>query len=183
MAHSFLEIAEILEQVVPLEQPGDNLILRKKYVIHFLYAIVFELCIKIIYEKEKGCEAPYNHDILCLYRKLSPASQEKISNFHNTQVSTAKELISLLNSQKNHSGQAPNLKVKLPKSLEESLEINKLTMRDFKYDGQLNEKSSILCSLMSTKDRIIALPPSTRYNIVFPKSLLEYAISLESLVS
>ena len=141
--------------------------------------MVFELSIKIIYEIEQGKKAPYHHNILCLYKKLSPAVQQKISDLYDVQVSNMKKVISECNGRRNRGGKIVNLKPDL-QTLEDALEINQQTVKNFKYDGGFNGKSSVFCSTMWTNDRIMLLPNLLAEAIVFPKDLLDYAISLKN---
>ena len=190
MAQSFLDSAIFLEKTqdfLPADlfnSPEDARAkfdnpLPRKVVIHFSYAVVFELSIKIIWEIEQGKEAPHHHNISLLYKKLSPVSKQKISDLYAVQVSNMKKLISECNGRKNRSGQIVNLNPDF-QSLQEALEVNQQTVKNFKYDGQFKEKSSVLCSIMWTDDLIYVLPKLISDAIVFPKCLLEYAISLKS---
>ena len=140
--------------------------------------MVFELSIKIIWEIEKGKAPPYHHNILCLYRQLSQASQQKISDMYDDQVFNMEKLISECNRRRNKGGEIVNLKVDL-QSLEDALEVNEQIVKNFKYDGQLNEKSSVLCSIMWAGDTMWILPRSIANAVIFPKTLLRYAISLQ----
>lgn len=188
MAQSFLDTAQLHELTQncvigsspeEAEEKKDDTALGKKLVTHFLYAMVFELSIKIIYEIEQGKEAPRHHKILCLYKDLSDKSQQKIADLYDIQVSNMKKVISQYNGGRNRGGKIVNLKLDL-QTLEDALEVNEQTVTHFKYDGKINGKSSVLCSTMWTKDRIYVLPQLIADAIVFPKALLEYAISLKS---
>ena len=188
MAQSFLDTAQ-LHELTPnfvigsspeeAKAKRDDTVLGKKLVTHFLYAMVFEISIKIIYEIEQGKEAPYHHNILRLYKKLSPASQQKISHLYDVQVSNIKDIISKCNGSRNRAGQIVNIKLDL-QTLEDALEVNEQTVINFKYDGKIKGKSSALCSTMWTDKRIMIIPNLFAEAIVFPKTLLEYAISLKS---
>ena len=150
-----------------------------KYVTHFLYAMVFELSIKIIWEIEQGEEPPYQHNILRLYKQLSQASQQEISDLYDAQVSNMERLISELNGRRNRGGEIVNLNPDL-QSLEDALEVNEQIVKNFKYDGRLNGNCSVLCSIMWVGDTQWMLPQSTANAVIFPKALLRYAISLLS---
>lgn len=188
MAKSFLDSATlhdmtpknvvIARSLEEAQAKSDDTALGRKFVTHFLYAMVFELSIKIIWEIEQGKSAPHHHNILCLYRELSPSSQQKISDLYDIQVSNMKQVISKCNGRRNRGGQIVNLKIDL-QSLENALEVNEPTVKNFKYDGQINGKSSVLCSTMWTDNRIMILPQLIANAIIFPKALLEYAISLQ----
>ena len=191
MAQSFLDSAIFHEKtlnIVPgdmadsledAESKLDDIILRRKVVAHFAYAMVFELSIKIILEIEQGKNAPFHHNILRLYRELSQTSQQKISDMYDTQAANMKKLISECNGRRNRGGQIVNLNLDM-QSLEDALKANEQTVKNFKYDGQFSGKSSVLCSIMWTGDLIYTLPRAVANAIIFPKALLEYAISLKN---
>lgn len=192
MAQSFLDSANLNERTrtFPIEFNSTEVNSREKVqakledtkrnikiVTHFLYAMVFELSIKIIWEIEQGKESPYHHNTLQLYRQLSQASRQKISDMYDLQISNMEKLISECNGKRNRTGEIVNLKMDL-QSLEDALEVNEQIVKNFKYDGQLNGKSSVLCSIMWADDTMWILPQSIANTIIFPKALLEYAISL-----
>lgn len=190
MAKSFLDSAIFHEKtlhIVPAdmaeskeeaESKLSDIRLKRKLVTHFLYAVVFELSIKIILEIEQGTSAPHHHNIFCLYKKLSKESRQKISTLYDRQVTNMQKLILECNRSQNRAGQIVNFNHPL-QSLEDALKANEQTVKNFKYDGKFNGKSSALCSVMWTDDQIWALPRSRADAITFPKALLEYAISLE----
>ena len=181
MARSFLDVAAFLEKSPnfargeSLEEAHSSLShapLRKKYVIHFQYAIVFELSIKIIWEIEQGKNAPHSHNILRLYKELSLPLQQKISDMYDSQVSNMKKLISQI-------PELANLNLNL-QSLEDALEVNEDIIKNFKYDGKISGKSSAFCSIVWTDNYIDVLPQAIAEIIIFPKALFDYAISLNN---
>lgn len=157
----------------------SDIVFRRKLVTHFLYAIVFELSIKIIWEIEQGKEAPYHHNIWELYDALSQPSQQKISDMYDIQVSHITNLITQCKGQIDSEGGIVDITLDL-QSLEDALQANEQTVKNFKYDGRFNGKSSVLCSLMWDDKEIHVLPKAIADAITFPKSLLEYAISLKN---
>ena len=185
MAKSFLDSAQLLErttnQIIASSQEeaelkADDTRFRRKMTAHFLYAVVFELCIKIIWEIENNKPPKTNHDILSRYRELSPDSRGAIFDIYDTQVRNIKHIISLANGQVDSKGNIVNLRIKL-QSLEDALKSNEETVKNFKYDGRLDGKSSALCSVMWDDDEIFILPEPKI--VVFPQFLLKYAISLK----
>ena len=188
MAQSFLETATFHEETLdfvhvdtvnsPLQEKVD-IKKRRKIVTHFLYAMVFELSIKIIYEIEQAEEAPHHHNIWCLYKKLSPESKKWIADKYETQVSNMENLIARLNELKDDQGRIWDLNPDM-QLLEDALKANEQTVINFKYDGQFNGKSSALGSIMWHNGQLAILPKTTENEICFPKVLLEYAISLKS---
>ena len=185
MAQSFLESAQILERTLnqifaksqeEAESKVEDIRYRRKMTVHFLYAIVFELCIKIIWEIEHNEPPKPNHDILSRYTELSKKSRKAISEMYDNQVKITENIISRSNSGvTDNYGDTVNLCIEL-QSLQDALKSNPQTMRDFKYDGKLTQKSSAFGSIMWSKDRKYLL--SDPNFIVFPEQLLAYAISL-----
>ena len=178
MAQSFLDVAAFLEMApnfargASVEEAQAGLVygpLRKKSVIHFLYSIVFEISIKIIWEVEQGGNSPHHHNILRLYQELSPASHQKISDMYDSQVSNMKKLISELT---NYNW---NLQ-----SLEDALRVNEKVIKNFKYDGEISGKSSVFSSMLWADGEILTTPQVVAELIIFPKTLFNYAISLKN---
>lgn len=186
MALSFMDTANLIEMtrdsVKPESTEEDKLKaeypeLQRKHVAHFLYAMIFEISIKVIYGIEKNKVAPYNHKILDLYKQLSQGAKQAIRSFYDTQVShTNTRLPEFFSGKKAESGNTINIKLA---NLEEALELNEKVIRDFKYNAQLKGKSSAFGSLIWDEELqrqwTIPIPDL----VIFPKSLLEYAISLK----
>ena len=185
MAQGFLDSAQLLErtlnQVVAKSQEEaeskvEDTRYTRKMTAHFLYAVVFELCIKIIWEIEHNASPKPNHDILSRYRELSKESRQAISDMYDTQVKNTENTISHSNSGvRDNKGDVVNLCIQL-QSLQDALKSNPQTMKDFKYEGRLTGKSSAFGSIMWSTDRVYILPNPEF--IVFPEQLLTYAISL-----
>lgn len=178
MAKSFLDSAKLLERTTnaviadsqeEAKAKVDDTRYDRKMTAHFLYSIVFELCIKIIWEIEHGKPPKLNHDIFSLYEELSLKSKQDISKMYDTQLTNINHIISLSKGK---------LSVILPvQTLQDALKVNAEIMRDFKYDGKLTGKSSALGSIVWTSDRIYTLPKPEL--IVFMDLLLDYTISLK----
>ena len=187
MAKTFLESVQFLEGTLnqifaksqeEAESKADDTRYTRKMTAHFLYAIVFELCIKIIWEIEHNEPPKPNHDILSRYTELSKESRQAISDMYDNQVKITQNIISRSNSGvTDNYGETVSLCIEL-QSLEDTLKSNPETMRDFKYDGKLTQKSSAFGSIMWSKDRKYIL--SDPNFIVFPEQLLTYAISLNT---
>lgn len=192
MAKSFLHSAGVLERIPKAillnEQEKQELsqeeihlkeedaLCRKKYTVHFLYATVIELSIKIIWAILKNKIAPHKHNILSLYEEFPEEQQQEIKRLYDLQIPNAKYIISQAKGQIDSLGGIVDIRLNL-QSLEDTLKSNQQTMTDFKYDGQFNGKSSALCSIMWDDDEVMLLP--TPKLTIFPKLLLEYAISLK----
>lgn len=185
MARGFLDSAQLLERTLghviagsqdEAESKVDDTRFGRKTTAHFLYAVVFELCIKIIWEIEYNRPPKPNHDILSRYRELSKESRQAISDMYDTQLKNTENTISRANSGViDNKGDVVNLCIQL-QSLQDALKSNPQTMRDFKYDGKFTGKSSAFGSIMWSND-IIYILPNPEF-IVFPEHLLTYAISL-----
>ncbi len=183
MAQGFLDSAQLLERTLnqviaksqeEAESKVDDTKYTRKITTHFLYAVVFELCIKIIWEIEHNASPKPNHDILSRYNELSKESRQVISDMYDTQVKNTENTISRSNSGvRDNKGDVVNLQ-----SLQDALKSNPQTMRDFKYEGRLTGKSSAFGSIMWSTDRVYILPNPEF--IVFPEHLLRYAISLNT---
>ena len=192
MAKNFLHTAGVLERIPKaillteqeerelsqeeIHLKKEDALCRKKYVLHFLYATVIELSIKVIWGCEKNKIAPYSHEILSLYDALSDEPLLQISNMYKLQVTNTEHLISHANGVTDSLGGIVDLRPNL-QLLEDALKSNSQTMTDFKYDGQFKGKSSALSSIIWHDNEIHLLP--TPKLTVFPKLLLEYATSLK----
>ena len=99
MAESFMNSARILEGPLSairtdsqdtIQEQMDKQHIHKKMVSYFLYALVFELSIKVIWEAEKGKKCRPTHNILNLYEELSYETQSQISRLYDKQASILK---------------------------------------------------------------------------------------------
>ena len=177
IAESFMETAKFLDKTLrkfviggsseTVEARRDTQLIRGKAVCHFLYAVVFEIAIKIIWEIDKGEECRKTHDILCLYNELSREKQLRIKNLYDNQVSLLKV--------EGRKGDGRSIRVDSLvnlQSLEDALESNSDTMTDFKYDGKFRGKSSAIGGIIWTSETVWVLPE--RF-VIFPIQLLDYA--------
>ena len=177
IAETFLDTAEFLEMapfIATVGESAENIENRKdkqrwqrKGVCHFLYAIVFELAIKIIWESDKGEKCRQTHDILSLYTELSNEKQAKIQELYDRQLSIIKA----------QEGESQGKKIHVKdltgfQSLNEALKANKETVRDFKYDGKFRGKSSAIGGVIWNNQTVWIFPE--RF-VIFPKELLKYA--------
>lgn len=172
MAEAFLRSADVLELVYLNVPPSmDDQILERKKVCHFLYAVIFELAIKIIWEVEKGTPCKRSHQILQLYNDLSARSQAIIKQMYGHQQLSLRRI----------AGTQHGLPMLLDdiadfQSLEEALASNADTITNFKYHGNFKSqsKSSAIGSTIWNESRIYACPPGPDF-LVFPKQLINYA--------
>ena len=178
MAETFMESADFLEQPLyyavrgdseeEIETRTDKQRIQKKKMCHFLYAVVFELAIKIIWEIEKGGKCRPTHNILELYKELSCEKQSQIRDLYDMQAA-------IIRTQEGRQRTGNRVSVNnLTKfqSLEEALEANYDTVTDFKYDGLFQGKSSVIGGVIWNSERIWVFP---KRFVVFPKDLLKYA--------
>ena len=179
-AKTFLETVMLLERCpYPVEVGGsqeeiqervDELRWHKKKVCHFLYAIIFELAIKIIWEVENGEECKHHHHILEFYTELSCEKQSKIRELYNVQAS----LIRTQEGEQRTGNFVHINDLTEYQSLEEALKANSTTVMDFKYDGLYRGKSSVIGGVIwnNETDLIVIFPEEF---IIFPKELQKYA--------
>ena len=177
IAESFMETAKFLDTTMDRLLVGGSLEtiearrnrqrFQGKTVSHFLYAVVFELAIKMIWAIDNGKECGKTHDILTLYKEFSTEKQLLIKNLYDSQLS-------VLNvegtGQDGSSIRVENL-VDF-QTLEEALESNKDTMTNFKYDGKFRGKSSAIDGVIWKGETVWIMPE--RF-VVFPEELLAYA--------
>ena len=179
IAESFMETAELLDLIAgkvaiekSLEAAKARIVNQRnqaKTVCHFLYAVVFELAIKIIWaiDKEEDCRP--THDIFCLFKELSQEKQSQIKQLYDEQMSVIKENIKGTK-EDGSSFRAEDLADF--RSLEEALQYNRDTMTNFKYDGQFRGKSGAISGVIWNTELHWILP--ARF-VIFPKQLLAYA--------
>ena len=108
MARWFLDSAQLLERTTnqiiagsqeEAEAKVDDTRYGRKMTAHFLYSVVFELCIKVIWEIEHNKPPIPNHDIFSRYTELSKKMKQAISDIYDTQVTNIKHIISQANGQ------------------------------------------------------------------------------------
>ena len=182
-AKTFIETAMILETCpIPMEigksqediqKRADEITWHKKKACHFLYAVIFELAIKIIWEVENGEECEHHHRLLEFYMGLSCEKQSRIKELYDRQSS-------LIRTQEGRQRTGNLVRVNdltEYQSLEEALEANATTVRDFKYDGLYRGKSSVISGVIwNNETDFLGMLPE-RF-IIFPKELLKYATEI-----
>ena len=149
-AEAFLNIANYLASRPPyLVEDGateeewqaaiDRQILSRGITCHLLYTIVFEIVVKVIWELDNQKECPFIHNLVKLYSELSPDSQQEIVALYDF---AAKALAESGGTRDDGTRVQIGRLVRL-QSLDEALEANEDTMKNFKYDLQFKGKSSI----------------------------------------
>ena len=180
IAESFMKTARFLDATVgkvviaKSEEAVKARINEQRYqgktVCHFLYAVVFELAIKIIWAIDKGEDCRPTHNIFSLYKEHSLDKQSQIKDLYDEQVSVLKRNLEG-RKEDGSSFRAENLADF--RSLEEALKSNKDTMTNFKYDGKFRGKNScIISGVIWNSEEILVLP--ARF-VIFPIRLLAYA--------
>ena len=177
MAEAFLETAMLIEGPYLLESNSreevdaraSKLRWQKKKVCHFLYAMVFELAIKIMWEVENSRESEHIHNILQIYKELSRKKRSKIRQLYDTQVSEIT----------NQVGQRNGARIRVEdltefQSLKQALKANYATVTAFKYHGLYKGKSSVIGGVIWNEDveQIYIFPE--RF-VIFPKEIVKYA--------
>ena len=177
MAEAFLETAMLIEGPYLLESNSreevdaraSKLRWQKKKVCHFLYAMVFELAIKIMWEVENSRESEHIHNILQIYKELSRKKRSKIRQLYDTQVSEIT----------NQVGQRNGARIRVEdltefQSLKQALKANYATVIAFKYHGLYKGKSSVIGGVIWNEDveQIYIFPE--RF-VIFPKEIVKYA--------
>ena len=179
-AEYFLETAKYLESDPPIAVPlgtsptaaaeiEDRQIWSNRITCHMLYAIVFEISIKIIWELDNNEECRFTHNISELFEELSYDSRRCLGNIFDVK-STA--LAQLQGTDKRGNPVRIGDLVEL-QSLREALKANEDVMKNFKYETRYNGKSSIMGNAIWSDERVWTLPSS---NDNFAESLFRYTV-------
>lgn len=171
MAEAFMAAAESLEETPLLKVSGgsakDQQRYQRKQVCYFLYAIIFELSIKIMWEIERGEKCRHTHKIVEIYRELSCEKQLHIKSLYNNQATIIRTMKKQPEKTEIRNHNSINFQ-----SLDEALESNEDTMINFKYNGIFQGKSSLIGGVIWNNEDSWILP---HVSVVFPKELLQYA--------
>ena len=164
-AEYFLETAKYLDSDPPVEVPLDSSPTEVEEIkdkqrwssgitCHMLYAIVFEISIKIIWELDNNNECRFTHNISELFDELSYDSQQCLGNIFD-EKSTA--IAQLQGTDKRGNPVRIGDLVEL-QSLREALEANEDVMKNFKYETRYNGKSSVMGSVIWSDELVWILP-------------------------
>ena len=154
-----------------IEEIKDNYRLSRKHVAYLLNAIVFEIAIKVIWELDKNKECRFTHDICALNGELSGDSQRELKEIYEEKTSMLAEL----KGTDNNGRQTKLADVVKFQSLREALLANEDTMKNFKYDGVFDGKSSSMGSVIWNKDTLWTLPPLNQERL--PEALYHYSMN------
>ena len=162
-AEAYLEIAKYLDSNPPIERVKGGVKAQKeardrhrilsKVVCHFLYAIVLEITIKIMWELTNNRECKHTHNICKLYEEIDEKDQEKIRKFFDEKVSELDGLEGKMGSKKIKLGDLVEFA-----SLEEALKSNEDTMKNFKYDNKFEGKTNVISSTIWNDETLWTLP-------------------------
>ena len=145
--------------------------LSRGMIAHLDYAIVLELVIKVIWELDNKRPCEHTHNIYKLYGELSEKSKRQIETIYDNNA------VILANQEgKDKQGNTIRLGdlVSL-QTLQEGLQANEETMKDYKYDGRLRGKSSALGSVIWDENiDLLWVLPALQFKRV-PEALCEYA--------
>ena len=124
------------------------------FTSHMLYAIVFELSIKVIWELDHNEDCRFTHNIGALYNELAPVSKDRIREIFGEKLTA---LAGLQGTNRKGERVIIGELVEL-QSLRDALEANEDTMKNFKYDTKFRGKSSVLGSMIWTDELYYVLP-------------------------
>ena len=142
----------------------------RKNVSHMLNAIVLEIAIKVTWELDNDKECRHTHNISKLYNELGEESRRELKRIYDEKFATISGLQGT-----NKNGQTVRIGdlVQL-QSLQDALVANEDTMKNFKYDGDFNGKSSAMGSVIWSKDLLWIIPPLGHERI--PEALYRYTM-------
>ena len=154
-----------------IQEAKDQHRLSRKNVAHMLNAIVLEIAVKVIWELDNNEDCRYTHNIRSLYEELSEKSRLELSNIYD-------EKLAILSGLEGTSKGGERIRigdlVQL-QSFQDALVANEDTMKNFKYDGDFNGKSSAMGSVIWSKETLWTIPPLNYRRI--PEALYHYTMS------
>ncbi|MYB76217.1 MAG: hypothetical protein F4X83_03795 [Chloroflexi bacterium] len=140
----------------------------RTYVSHILNSIVFEIVIKALWELDNGGECRFTHDIACLYSELSKKTQEDLRKIYDDKVS---DLASIEGTDQQGKRVRIGGLVQF-QTLQEALEANEETIKNFKYDPTFKGNSSAMGNVIWDDKLFWVLPAQTRQRL--PEALFQY---------
>ena len=154
-----------------IEDAKDKARLSRKHISHMLNAIIFEITIKVLWELDNHTECSYTHKIRALYGELSEKSRREVKEIYDTKSA---ELAKLEGTRKNKERIMVGDLVEF-QSLEDALIGNEDTMKNFKYDGVFNGKSSAMGSIIWNEHLLYVMPSLDHMRL--PETLYHYTMS------
>lgn len=138
-----------------IQETKDTHRLSRKHVSHMLNAVVLEIAIKVLWELDNDNKCRHTHDINTLYEELNEKSRRELKNIYNEKLAVLAGLKGT-----NKEGQEIRIDDLVHfQSLKDALIANEDTMKNFKYDGDFNGKSSAMGSLIWNEEVFWTMPP------------------------
>ena len=151
-----------------VEEAKVRHMLSRKNIAHMLNAVVLEISIKVIWELDNGQECRYTHNIDALYGELKENSRREIRVIYDEKLALLAGLEGTgKTGQRRRVGDLVQLQ-----SLKEALVANEDTMKNFKYDGEFNGKSSAMGSVIWEGNRLWTVPRLGHMR--FPEAIFRY---------
>ena len=179
-AEHFLETAKYLDSDPPVAVPFDSsptaieeIKDRQRWssgiTCHMLYAIVFEISIKIIWELDNNEECRFTHDIGELFDELGYDSQQRLGKIFDEKSTTLAQLQGT-NKRGNPVRVGDLVEIQ---SLRDALKANEDVMKNFKYETRYNGKSSVMGSVIWSDELVWILP---QIGERLPEALYRYVV-------
>ena len=180
---SSMEVAKYLDESpqhlipVPLtasdaeiEEARHKARLSRKHISHMLNAIVLEIAIKVLWELDNKKESRHTHDIGSLYKELNRKSRQQVRRIYDGKSAALAGIEAT-----NKAGERARLgDIAQLQSLEEALQANEETMKNFKYDGEFKGKSSAMGSVIWDKETLWTMPRLDQ--VRFPEAVYRYTM-------
>lgn len=148
-----LEIENVPGGFTAQKEAKDRHVFHSKQVCHMLYAIVFEISIKVIWDLDHNKACKFTHNVSKLFLELAGESQEKIREIYDEHVSSMAGLAVTMGGEQKRLGEIVQFS-----TLCETLLANEATMKDFKYDTKFKGKSTTVGSTLWDDQTVWALP-------------------------
>lgn len=153
-----------------IQQARDQHRLSRKNVAHMLNAIVLEIAIKVIWELDNNEDCRYTHNICSLFGELREKSRGELTEIYDGKLAMLARVEGTdKRGQRIKLGDLVQLQ-----SLQEALVANEDTMKNFKYDGDFNGKSSAMGSVIWSNEILWTIPPLSYQRI--PEALYHYTM-------
>ena len=153
-----------------IQEIDDKHRLWRKHIAHMLNAIELEIAIKVIWELDNQSDCRNTHNISELYDELKKESQRELKEIYDEKA----EVLSGLQGTDRKSQRIRLSDLVEFQSLQDALLANEDTMKNFKYDGDFNGKSSAMGSIIWNNNRLYAIPPLNSERL--PEALYHYTI-------
>ena len=149
-----------------IQEQLDSHRFQKNIVAHMLCTILVENTIKVLWEVEHNQECEYSHNVNKIYSELGNSTRTEIRNMYDKQTMAFAAIEGTMKGKTVKLGEIVQLA-----SLEQALQSNAATMRNFKYDNKFQGKTSVFANAIWDQDTIWVLPSGHK---PFAVSLFEY---------